>query len=269
METIEGSLLTDSDSDGVLIGYSLSLENNGFDKAMEVGNKIEIQNKTFKVKGVLKKKGSLILDGAIFMNDIPLESISGYGDEVDIIAVKVKDKSLMNKTQEDIEKLLRKRRNVDKGEEDFEVSTPEAALETVNNVLVGVQAFIVIIASISIVVGAIGIINTMTTSVLERRKEIGIMKAIGARNSQIFLQFLVESGLLGLTGGFVGVVLGILASAVGIYGINNFLGTEIKVNIDLMLMITALVGSFLIGAVSGITPALSAAKQNPVEALRG
>jgi putative ABC transport system permease protein len=155
------------------------------------------------------------------------------------------------------------------GEEDFEVSTPEAMMETVNSVLGGVQAFIIIIASISILVGALGIVNTMTTSVLERRKEIGIMKAIGATNFQIFLQFFFESGLLGFVGGLVGVIIGTLIGVVGVMGINGFIGSELTPSIDFVLIGGALVGSFVVGAIAGIVPAMNAAKQNPVEALRG
>jgi len=183
--------------------------------------------------------------------------------------VKVRGEDSMDRAKEDIEKLLRKRRNVDVGEEDFEVSTPEAMMETVNSVLGGVQAFIVIIASISILVGALGIVNTMTTSVLERRKEIGIMKAIGGTNWQVFLQFFFESGLLGLVGGIVGVILGTLIGFFGIAGINNFIGGDIGLVIDPILIGGALLGSFVIGSLAGIVPAMSAAKQNPVEALRG
>ncbi len=95
------------------------------------------------------------------------------------------------------------------------------------------------------------------------------MKAIGAKNSQIFMQFLIESGLLGLAGGFIGCVLGVLIGVLGVIGINNWIGAEVAPSVDLVLVSGALVGSFLIGAVAGITPALSAARQNPVEALRG
>ena len=186
-----------------------------------------------------------------------------------MMAVKERSEELMDKAKEDIEKLMRKRREVDKGEEDFEVSTPEAMMETVNSILGGVQAFIIIIASISILVGTLGIVNTMTTSVLERKKEIGIMKAIGAKNSQVFMQFFFESGMLGLIGGLVGVILGTLISVAGVMGINSFLGSELLPVIDFMLIGGALVGSFVIGAVAGIVPAINAAKQNPVEALRG
>ena len=182
---------------------------------------------------------------------------------------KVKESDLMDKAAEDIEKLLRERRDVKKGEEDFEVSTPEAALEDVNSVLAGIQAFIIIIASASIIVGAIGIINTMTTSVLERRREIGVMKAVGAKNSDIFLQFFIEAGLMGLIGGIVGVIIGINIGIFGTLAINNFIGSDISPKIDFILIGLSLLGSFLIGSIAGVVPALRAAHQNPVEALRG
>ena len=142
-------------------------------------------------------------------------------------------------------------------------------MEQVNSILNAITIFIVIVASISIFVGAIGIINTMTTSVLERRKEIGIMKAIGATNHQIFMQFFVESGVLGLIGGAIGVLFGVTFGYFGIIGINSFIGAEVQPQISFYLVFFALLGSFLIGAVAGILPAMKAAKQNPVEALRG
>ncbi len=204
----------------------------------------------------------------VYVNEEPLADLFDYEDEIDIIAVQVKDKELMNSTKEEIEKVLRKTRDVKLGEEDFEVSTPEATLETVNNVLGGVRAFILIIASLSIFIGAIGIVNTMTTSVMERKKEIGIMKSIGATNGQIFLQFFVESGLLGLVGGLIGVIVGIIIGFAGTAALNNFIGAETVSQINWILIISSLIGSFMIGAIAGIVPAISAAKENPVEALR-
>ena len=174
----------------------------------------------------------------------------------------------MDKTVLEIEKELRQRRNVKIGQEDFEVSTPEAMLSTVNSLLGGVQAFIVMIALISIFVGAIGIVNTMTTSVMERVREIGIMKSIGAKNSDIFLQFFIEAGLLGFVGGVIGVLIGTGIGFIGILGINNFIGISTSFSPNLVLIFGTLVGSFLIGSISGIAPAMNAARLNPVEALR-
>lgn len=269
LEPEVGRLLKDADTRKVMLGYNFYKENGVFEKPIRPGNTILLQDIEFDVVGITAKKGSFLMDNVVYVNDGPLEELMEYGDEVDLIVVKVKHKELMDDSQEDIENLLRQRRDVDKGEEDFSVETPEAALETVNQVLGGVQAFVVLIAAISIIVGAIGIINTMTTSVIERKKEIGIMKAVGAKNSDIFMQFFVEAGLLGLIGGLVGVIIGINIGIVGVMAINNFIGASTAPQINLWLIFGALVGSFLIGSISGIIPAMKAAKQHPVQALRG
>lgn len=268
IETEVGRLLEDGDLNKVVLGYNFWKDDDIFGKRISPGDNVLIQDEKFRVVGISEKKGSFIFDNLVLMNDDDIVDLFDYGDEVDLIAVKVKDKDLMDRVKLDIEKLMRRRRDVDKGKEDFEVSTPDALLDSVNSVLGGVQAFIVIIASISIVVGAVGIVNTMTTSVLERQKEIGIMKAIGARNSQVFLQFFIESGLLGLVGGFVGVLAGLGIGYLAIVGINSFLGSEIGMDLDFVLISGTLVGSFFIGAIAGIMPALNASKQNPVEVLR-
>ncbi len=264
-----GRMLKDGDVRNVMLGYNFWKNGDIFGEPVVPGKTVLIQDERFKVVGILKKTGSLVFDNVVMMNDAPLRDLINVDVDVDVIAVQAKSEDQMDKAKEDIEKLMRKRRDVKIGEEDFEVSTPESMMETVNSVLGGVQAFIIIIASISILVGALGIVNTMTTSVLERKKEIGIMKAIGGTNFQIFLQFFFESGLLGFVGGLIGVVLGTLIGVVGVAGINSFLGSELAPIIDFVLIGFALVGSFLIGAIAGIVPAMNAAKQNPVEALRG
>jgi putative ABC transport system permease protein len=270
LEVDRGVMLLNDALGRVVIGHNLADgTKSGFEKDITTGSNVLIQDKRFKVVGILKKKGSFMLDNIVLMYDDDLDDLFDYGENVDIIGVKVKHPDLMDRAKEDIEKLMRKRRDVKEGEEDFEVATPDAILETVNSVLGGVKAFIIIIASISILVGALGIVNTMTTSVLERRKEIGIMKAIGAKNSQVFMQFFFESGMLGLVGGLVGIVFGTLISVGGIVGINGFIGSDLAPSVDFILIGGALLGSFVVGAVAGIVPAMNAAKQNPVEALRG
>ena len=269
LETEAGRLLKDGDVNKVVLGNNFNTDKNGFDKKISVGNTILLQDKKFQVVGITKKKGSFIFDNIVYVNEEPLKDLMNIGDEVDMIEVKVKNKDSMEKAKEDIEKLLRKRRGVKKGEEDFEVSTPESSLETVNSILGGIQAFIIVIASMSILVGALGIVNTMTTSVLERKKQIGIMKAIGARNKDIFYNFFIEAGLMGLIGGFFGIVFGLLIGYFGTVGLNSFIGTSVKPEIDFIFIFLVLISSFLIGSVAGITPAMNAAKQNPVEALRG
>jgi putative ABC transport system permease protein len=268
-KAVAGRLLKEGESGKVFLGYNFYADKVGLGKPVIPGNTVTINGRNFEVVGILEKKGSFIFDNLAYMNENDLQILFNYGDDLNIIAVLPTDKDNLEKTKEDIEKLLRRLRDVKVGSEDFTVSTPEASLSQVNSILNAIQIFVIIIASISIFIGAIGIINTMSTSVLERRKEIGIMKAIGATNQQIFMQFFVESGFLGLLGGGIGVILGILLGYFGIISINNFIGSEMQPQINFFLIFFALLGSFLIGAGAGILPAMKAAKQNPVEALRG
>ena len=268
-DPIVGRFLNDGERGKVFLGYNFYVDKVGLDKEVIPGKTVLIQDRKFEVVGILDKKGSFILDNAVYMNENDLKELFEYGDEIDIIAAQPVDKNELDQTKSDIEKALRKVRDVKEGEEDFEVSTPEASLATVNNILGGVKAFIVIIAFISIFIGALGIVNTMTTSVLERKREIGIMKAVGAKNSQVFWQFFIESSLLGLFGGLVGAIIGTVIGVVGVQALNNFLGAEIGFSIDFLLIFITLVGSFIVGGISGIVPAMNAAKQDPVEALRG
>lgn len=264
-----GRLLRDSDNKQIMLGNNFLTDKVGLEKTVRVGNKIKLNDVDFEVVGILKKKGSFIFDNIVYVNEKPLEDLMNYEDKVDIIVVRVKNKDLIGETKVEIEKVMRKQRNVKKGEEDFEVTTPDAMLSSVNNILGGIQAFIIVIASVSIIVGAVGIVNTMTTSVLERKKEIGIMKAIGAKNSQVFYQFFIESGLLGLIGGLIGILFGSLIGWAGIMSINQFLGSEAAMNLNFIFLGSVLLGSFIVGALAGTGPALQAAKQDPVEALRG
>jgi putative ABC transport system permease protein len=266
---IAGRLLEDSDTGRVLLGYNFYVDRVGLGKSITPGKKVLINDESFEVVGILDKQGSFLFDNVAYLNSEDMKDLFDYGDKVDTIAVQPRNKNDIEKTKDDIEKLMRKRRNVDEGEEDFSVSTPEASLSTVNSVLGGVKIFIVLVASISIFIGALGIVDTMTTSVLERKKEIGVMKAIGAKNNQIFFQFFVESGLLGLIGGVAGIISGVLIGIAGTSALSSFLGSDLGIVIDYPLIIFSVIGSFAIGAVAGIVPAMKASKQNPVEALRG
>jgi len=264
----EGRMLRDEDSNGVVLGNIYSdINKNGFERTIKIGDKIIINNREFRVVGILEKMGSFIFDRGIIMNEDSMHKLFEIDKEIDIISIKVRDKEEIVEVSEEIKRLMRQRRRVKQGEENFEVSTPEAMLSTVNQILIGVQIFLAIIASLSILVGAIGIANTMATSVLERRKEIGIMKAIGARNKDIFYQFFVEAGLLGFIGGIIGIIFGLGAGYFGVYAIKEFLGVSAKITLNYLLILFTLILSFLIGSLSGITPALHAANQNPVEAL--
>jgi putative ABC transport system permease protein len=270
MEAQKGRLLEDGDGGAVFLGSNFIEEDNVFGKVILPGSKISIQDVEFKVVGIMEKKGSIGLDGAVFINEDDLRDlIDRQGDEYDVIGAVISQNVDVSKIQSDIEKKLRRIRDVDEGEEDFAVETPQSILENVNNVLLGVQIFVYIIAGISILVGGIGIMNTMYTSVVERTKEIGIMKSIGAKNGAIFSLFFIESGLLGSVGGAVGALFGYLA-ATGLAFAGRFaLGSDlIAAHVTPQLIIASILFSFVVGSFFGTFPAVQASKLNPVDALR-
>jgi len=269
LEAYKGRMLKDGDKNKIVLGNNFEDEKK-YGKPITVGDRVLINEMQFEVVGILKKKGSFMFDNVVLMEEKELlEKLRENDDEVNIIAVKVKDEKKIDKTKEDIEKLLRKERNVKIGEEDFEVQSPQAIIESLNSTLFAVQLFVYIIASISLLVGGIGIMNTMYTAVLERTKEIGIMKSIGAKNSAIFSIFLIESGILGIIGGILGIILGLIM-AYGLAAIGrSVLGVDlIQANVSLTIIIGSLIFSFVLGTIFGVTPAYQASKLQPVESLR-
>lgn len=266
----KGRLLKDGDNGKVVVGSNFARDDSRFSRPVRPGDRLLLNEKTFEVVGVLETKGSFIFDDIIMMNeDDILDGFRKDDGTTNVIAIKVKDLDALDKVKEEAEKILRKERDVDKGEEDFVVESPEATLETLNSTLFAVQLFVYIIASISLLVGGIGIMNTMYTAVLERTKEIGIMKAIGAKNATIFSLFAVESGLLGTVGGIIGILLG-LGFANGLAAIGKIvLGTDlIQAHTSVSLLAGALLFSFVVGFVAGVLPAMRAASLRPVDALR-
>ena len=265
----QGRALKDTDNNKVVLGDHY-FEDDHFGRKMSVGDKILINDKKVEIIGFLERKGSFIIDNIIFINeDYMINSLGIDHDEVDVIAIKVKDEGRIDRSKDSIEKLLRKERDVRKGEENFEVDSPKNTIAALNSTLFAVQLFVYIIAAISLLVGGIGIMNTMYTSVLERTKEIGIMKSIGAQNHSIFTIFFIESGFLGFVGGVIGIIIGLIF-AYGMAFIGRFfLGSQlIHAHVSLILIVGTLIFSFILGTLFGTLPALQASKLVPVESLR-
>jgi putative ABC transport system permease protein len=270
LEAESGRLLKDGDKGKVMLGSNLGAEDAGFGKQIMVGSTVTVEGTEFEVVGILKKLGSFILDNVVFMNEDDLrEALNVPKEDYDIIVVQINPNADIVEVQQRVEKVMRKERDVKEGEEDFTVQTPQAILGQVNSTLFAVQLFVYIIAGISIIVGGIGIMNTMFTSVFERTKQIGIMKSIGARNNSIFSIFFIESGLIGSVGGLIGAFFGAFF-AIGLAFLGRTLlgGDLIRAEISIWLLIGSVLGSFLLGSIFGILPAVKAAKLHPVEALR-
>jgi len=267
-KTSSGRFLSTSDKYKVIVGNDYSTSPL-LGKEVIAGDKIEVNGQQFEIVGILEKKGNPQFDLAIYMNEEVLRDVTNTPDKVSMITVRINKGEDLNRMADTITRALRRARNEADGKETFQIQTPEQTLSAVNTILTIVQAVLIGIASISLLVGGIGIMNTMYTSVLERTKEIGIMKAIGAKNSDVLLIFLIESGFLGLLGGIIGLTLGILISKSVEIIATNVLGTGLlKASISIYLLAGALLFSFLIGSISGVLPAIQASKMTPVKALR-
>ena len=267
LEMESGRLLYENDRRKVILGNDFLSEDYG--KQLKVGKKVIIQREEFEIIGFLKKSGTFTLNNVILMPDKDLRKILNIGDEFDILVVQLKNKDELKEIKKIIENKIREDRNQKLGEEDFSIQTPEQTIQTINSILNTINLVIAGIAAISLLVGGIGITNTMYTSVLERKKEIGILKSVGAKNSDILIIFSLESGLLGLIGGLIGIIIGILFSKTLEFIAINYLSASIlKLVMPYYLILGLLLFSFLVGVFSGFLPSWQATKVNPVEALR-
>ncbi len=264
---VEGRDFKSGDKHKAIIG-SMYAEGDVFSKGLRVRDKLEIEGKEFKIIGIMDPIGNPQDDSQVLIPIDAAREIFNEPNKVDYIMVKAKAGYDVEQVAEDIKKNLREHRDLDEGEEDFTVQASSQLIGSFGTVFKIVTIFLVGIACISLFVGGIGIMNTMYTSILERTNEIGVMKAIGAKNSNILLIFLIESGILGLVGGGVGVLLGVgLAELVEFSAASANLSL-LKASFPWYLVIGALLFSFIIGVMSGVLPARAASKLKPVDALR-
>ena len=242
------------------------LAENLFGKSNPVGETIRIKNINFKVIGVLKPKGDQGWFNPDDMVVVPystaMKHITGqnYLNEID---VKLKDKEDSKAIMEKITELLRRRHRIREGDEsDFTVRNQAEMVEMASDVTRTFTILLGGIAAISLLVGGIGIMNIMLVNVTERTREIGIRKAIGARDRDILRQFLIESILVCGIGGILGIGLGFA----GAEAFNRF--SEYRASVEFYSVIIAFVSASSAGIFFGYYPARRAARLNPVEALR-
>ncbi len=265
----EGRLLKKGDPSGSIMIGSQYKDNNIFKKPITVGDTLLLNGKEFKVKGILKTIGNAPDDKLIYMSLGDFRPLYNITDRVDTIIAQVGPGAPISEVADNAEKKLMNYRNVTEKTRDFSILTPEELLASFGVILSIITGFLLSIAAISLLVGGIGIANTMFTSVLERTREIGVMKAIGAQNKDILTIFLIESGLLGLIGGILGVLLGyIISKTIEYIAVTQLATTLLKTATPLWLFAALLAFAFLAGSISGIWPAHRATKIKPVEALR-
>lgn len=232
-----------------------------------VGLNIRVNNQPYKVIGVLESKGQSSMgqdqdDVVIIPLTTAMERLLGI-TYVQSVNIQVSSQDKMNRVQGDVESLLRQRHRITGGkEDDFNVRNMTSLMETVNETTSMLTLFLGSVAAISLLVGGIGIMNIMMVSVTERTREIGIRKALGATYKAIMTQFLIESVVIGVIGGLIGIGFGCAASEL----ISRFGGFNTVITISpILLSFSFSVG---IGLFFGIYPARKAALLDPIEALR-
>ncbi len=262
-----GRLLQENDGKRVILGHGFTKDKIVFEKRFELNQKINVQGEDLTVVGFFEEIGSPQDDASIYItNDYALElypDIEGYG----MIIARV-DMDNMEIVIEKIEEALRRERNVKRGEEDFYVQSFDDLIKSYSGALNVVIGFIILIALVSVLVSAINTSNTMITSVLERYKEIGVMKSIGAKNSEILGIFLFESALIGFVAGVIGVGIGAGISYIGGEILASLGWSFLKPLFSVWLFVGCILFATVTGAVSGVLPAVRASKINPVDALR-
>lgn len=267
MNIERGRDLRRGDSGRVVLGHSYLFENRVLPRALDLNERIRINERDFVVIGFFDSLGNPQDDAQIYF---PNEYFSGIFPDVKgySLAVARVDISNIEVVSENIERALRNSRNLEQGKEDFSVTSFENLIESYTDVLNIIIGFVILIALISVFVSTINTANTMVTSIIERTKEIGIMKSIGAKNSNIFGLFLFESGILGFVAGVLGVLVGwILTSIISVILVEAGYGF-LQPGYSFSLFLGCILFATFTGALSGVFPAMNAAKTNPVKALR-
>jgi putative ABC transport system permease protein len=236
------------------------------DNPNPVGQKVRVDHLQLVVVGVLAPKGRSPIGGdqddQVF---VPLNTLQRrlVGEEsLGMILTSVSDMSRLDEAKELIGRVLREKRRVKAGQEDFDVSSVREMAELAVLMTRTMQILIGVIASISLVVGGIGIMNIMLVSVTERTREIGIRMAIGAKPADVLVQFLLEAMMLSLAGGVLGVTIGI-AAAIGLAHMAGW-----PVHIDYSMVLASFLVSGGVGVFFGYYPALKASRLDPIDALR-
>jgi len=276
----QGRMLKSGDKAVVIVSKELS--NDTFEREIRLNQMVLLNGKSYRVIGILAKDGGLLGGlGGLFGSSVymPYQDVYSlpYSDEdtpererdvYDSIEIKLDKEADYDAALKEITRKLRLSRRVTEDTQDFYVNSPKETIESTRKLINGLTAFLAFIAGISLLVGSTGIANTMFTSVLEKTKEIGIMKAIGARNRDIMLIFLCNAAMISLVGGIIGILLGTAA----VQAILFFISIKMKVPFEFALSlkgtVIATLVSIVVGLIAGLVPAKNAAELKPVDALR-
>lgn len=258
----EGRYINEDETGSVYIGSYVA--HGLFERDVGIGSSIDIQGRKLRVVGILEEMGSREDDSSIYMSMTEIQNIFEAGDDITMFVVQVDSAEQVKGVALRMEERLKKIRGV----KDFDIMSAEDYAGQVVQVMDILTVAMGSIASVSLLIGGVIIMNTMLMSVMERTNEIGVMKATGATDTQVIVLFLAESSIIGLVGGIMGITLGLLASK-GLEMIMQFyIGSLFVTHVPLWILVGLLMFSVGIGVMSGVYPAWKAAKLDPVDALR-
>lgn len=270
IEAESGRILRHGDPGNAMIGHDIATDTTYFGKAITIGNTILINNTPFKVVGVLKRKGDPGFDRGVLVTENSLRPLVNLGsDELSMIYARTSAGRDPEQLDAPVLHAISRSRNEKEGFETIEVQTFTEILQAFASIFAIIQSVLVGISMISLVVGSVGIMNTMYTSVVERTREIGIMKSIGATNFQVLTIFFFESALLGFLGGVLGALAGAgISTLIQIGAAQRFGSPLIRAAFPPWLFIGVILLSTILGILAGVLPARQASNHKPVEALR-
>jgi putative ABC transport system permease protein len=261
----KGEFIQEGRQNTCVIGYNVAYEY--FDSDITIGNRIDINEKSFAVVGIYNKQGagmSTETDDNIHITPRDFEKVTGKSESSSAI-IKIYDVTKADMIAEEIELVI----NENHGKDDFaNAITMTSIIESVQAIIAIAQVVLLSIASIALVVASIGIMNTMLTSVMERTREIGIMKAIGATNKDVLFIFIMEGIFISIIGGSAGIILGILGSQGLSSVLTSSFGGALSPVITTSSIALGLTVAVIVGMLSSLYPARKAAKMSPIEAVR-
>lgn len=272
-EVENGYFFTDSDNDSLsqvaVLGYKVAQD--VFKGDNPVGKSITIKRGRYQVIGVMGERGSTVgldFDSLVYLPVKTLQKKIMGIDYFMYMMHELVDTSLSEETAETVREILRENHNIsDPERDDFKVTTMDEMLQTSKDITNSITILLLLIVTISLIVGGVGILNVMYVIVSERTPEIGLRKAVGAKFSDIMKQFLIESILITLIGAFFGMILGVLFSLL-VYFAANYFGLEWKFVVPIKAFIVSILFALVFGVLFGLLPARKAGKLDPVEALR-
>ncbi|MFP4038339.1 MAG: ABC transporter permease [Candidatus Nanohaloarchaea archaeon] len=260
----DGRQLRSTDRSAAVLGPSVQDQ---YENDIGIRSQMRLREENFRVTGFMSA-GDPQAQSSMIIGLERMREMYDLEDELSQIVVEVQPGFTQEEVQENIEQDLRRDRGLQEGDEDFSTNTPQDIQDSLTSILGVVQGIVVGLASIALLVGGIGIMNTMYMAINERTQEIGVMKAIGASKKEIRTLFLLEAGLIGLIGGIIGVIIGIGISEIAVYLASNFSDIAISRGYNLSLIAGALTFATLLGLISGYLPSRRASNLDPAEALR-